>query len=368
MKVVTLKNGCSFNFYSPRELKEHLDKYVIGQDDAKVTISVAVYNHYKRIILNDGNTDVRIQKSNIIMTGPTGSGKTLMLKTIAEFMGVPCYIADATTLTQAGYVGDDVESIICGLIREARWNTKFAEYGMIVIDEVDKIAKKGANVHITRDVVGEGVQQALLKMVEGDRIGIPPAEGRKRPDQQLIYVNTQNILFVGSGAFPGMEDIIKDRLNVKRIGFNSQNVADNVNDDTIFEHMSHEDLRKFGMIPEFIGRFPVITNVNKLTKEEMVRIITEPNDSILKQYQLMFDMDGYNLIVDDEGIGFVADVAMSIGTGARALRSVFECVFKNIIFELEPNETGTKKDFIVTKEMIDTAIASRYGNYFNDVA
>jgi ATP-dependent Clp protease ATP-binding subunit ClpX len=302
------------------------------------------------------------------MSGPTGSGKTLMLKTIAEFMGVPCYIADATTLTQAGYVGDDVESIICGLIREARWNVKFAEYGMIVIDEVDKIAKRGANVHITRDVVGEGVQQALLKMVEGDRIGVPPAEGRKRPDQQLIYVNTQNVLFVGSGAFPGMEEIIKDRLNVKKIGYDTKSSVETFNDDAIFEYMSHEDLRKFGMIPEFIGRFPVITNVNKLTRDEMVKVITEPNDSILKQYQLMFNMDGYNLIIDDDALGFVADVAMSIGTGARALRSVFECMFKNIIFDLNPNESDTLKDFLITKSMVESAISSRYGNYFNDVA
>lgn len=367
MKEITLKNGCCFKFYTPKELKEHLDKYVIGQDDAKITISVAVYNHYKRIILNDGDNKVRIQKSNIIMTGPTGSGKTLMLKTIAEFMGVPCYIADATTLTQAGYVGDDVESIVCGLIREAKWNIKFAEYGMIVIDEVDKIAKRGSNVHITRDVVGEGVQQALLKMVEGDRIGVPPAEGRKRPDQQLIYVNTQNVLFVGSGAFPGMEDIIKDRLNVKKIGFETSADNDTVNDDTIFEYMSHEDLRKFGMIPEFIGRFPVITNVNKLTRDEMVRIITEPQDSILKQYEIMFNMDGYNLVFDDDSLEFVADVAMSIGTGARALRSVFECIFKNLIFDLDPNE-GDIKDYVVTKNMIELAISSRYGNYFKDVA
>lgn len=368
MKEVTLKNGCKFNFYTPQELKAHLDKYVIGQEDAKITISVAVYNHYKRIIINDSGCNIRVQKSNIIMCGPTGSGKTHMLKTIAEYMGVPCYIADATTITQAGYVGDDVESIICGLIREARWNLKLAEYGMIVIDEVDKIAKRGANEHISRDVVGEGVQQALLKMVEGDRVGVPPAEGRKRPDQQLIYVNTQNILFIGSGAFPGMECIIKDRLNIRKIGFGSIEKSEDINDDNIFEFMSHDDLRKFGLIPEFIGRFPVITNVNKLTKDEMVRIITEPHDSIFKQYQLMFELDGYNLIIDDSAFDFIADVAISIGTGARALRSVFECVFKKIIFELDINDSGVIKDLIVTKKDIELAINSRYGNYFKDVA
>ena len=367
MKKITLKNGFEFNFYTPKELKEHLDKYVIGQTEAKITLCVAIYNHYKRIILNDEGKDIFIQKSNIIMGGPTGSGKTLMVKTIAKFMGVPYYIADATTLTQAGYVGDDVESIICGLVREARWNIKFAEYGMIVIDEIDKIAKKGANVHITRDVVGEGVQQALLKMVEGDRIGIPPAEGRKRPDQQLLYVNTQNILFVGCGAFPGIEDIIKDRLNVRRIGYGQVCDSEEMDDDKVFEYMSQEDLRKFGMIPEFIGRFPVITNVNKLTREDMIRVITEPNDSIYNQYKIMFDMDGYNISFDNDCLEFIADIAIMIGTGARALRSIFECVFTNIIFDLDVNE-NTNIDYVISKKMVEDSISLRYGNYIKEIA
>lgn len=371
MKTVTLKNGCTFNLCTPKELKAHLDKFVIGQEEAKKTISVAVYNHYKRIVLNDSGLDVPIQKSNIMLAGPTGSGKTLMLKTIANYMGVPCYIADATTLTQAGYVGDDVESILCGLVRTARWNIRNAECGMVVIDEVDKIAKRGSNVHISRDVVGEGVQQALLKMVEGDKVGIPPAEGRKRPDQQLIYIDTTNILFVGSGAFVGIDDIIKERMNVKQIGFVSDKKKQEnakFDDDTIYEYMSHEDLRAFGMIPEFIGRFPVITNVNKLSKDEMLKIITEPDDSILKQHQLLYGYDGYLLDIETDALDYIADVAMSVGTGARALRSIFERIFNETTFNINPidltlDENGTPNNWgmiVVTKEDVEKAIEQRY--------
>jgi ATP-dependent Clp protease ATP-binding subunit ClpX len=371
VKTVTLKNGCTFNLCTPKELKAHLDKFVIGQEEAKKTISVAVYNHYKRIVLNDSGLDVPIQKSNIMLAGPTGSGKTLMLKTIANYMGVPCYIADATTLTQAGYVGDDVESILCGLVRTARWNIRNAECGMVVIDEVDKIAKRGSNVHISRDVVGEGVQQALLKMVEGDKVGIPPAEGRKRPDQQLIYIDTTNILFVGSGAFVGIDDIIKERMNVKQIGFVSDKKKQEnakFDDDTIYEYMSHEDLRAFGMIPEFIGRFPVITNVNKLSKDEMLKIITEPDDSILKQHQLLYGYDGYLLDIETDALDYIADVAMSVGTGARALRSIFERIFNETTFNINPidltlDENGTPNNWgmiVVTKEDVEKAIEQRY--------
>ena len=375
VKKVTLKNGCTFNLCTPKELKEHLDQFIIGQDEAKKTISVAVYNHYKRILLNDSGIKVPIQKSNIMMAGPTGSGKTLMLKTIAKYMGVPCYIGDATTLTQAGYVGDDVESVLTGLVREARWNLKLAECGMVVIDEVDKIAKRGANVHITRDVVGEGVQQALLKMVEGDKVGITMQGGRKRPDEQLTYIDTTNVLFIGSGAFPGMEDIIRERMNVKRLGFvteSQQSEYDKFNNDTVFEYMTHEDLKEFGMIPEFIGRFPVITNVNKLTKEEMIRIITEPADSLLKQHILMFAFDGYSLKIEDDAIDYISDVAMSVGTGARALRSIFERIFNDITFESEPvipdeNNNINVVDLVVTKKDVENAVSTRYP-IKNDVA
>ena len=349
--------------------------FVIGQDDAKKTISVAVYNHYKRIILNDSGIGVPIQKSNIMLAGPTGSGKTHMLKTIAKYMGVPCYIGDATTLTQAGYVGDDVESVLTGLVREARWNLKLAEYGMVVIDEVDKIAKRGANVHITRDVVGEGVQQALLKMVEGDKVGITMHGGRKRPDEQLTYIDTTNILFIGSGAFPGMEDIVRERMNVKRVGFvtgSQQDDCDKYNDDCVFNYMTHEDLRTFGMIPEFIGRFPVITNVNKLSKDEMLRIITEPTDSILKQHIALYEFDGYNLKIEDDALDYIADVAMSVGTGARALRSIFECVFNDVTFNIDPidvtlNDTQNMIDLIIKKQDIERAVDTRYF-VKNDVA
>ena len=286
MKEIKFANGVKFHYYSPKELKAHLDEHIIGQDEAKKVLSVAIYNHYKRIILSHEKPDEHVEKSNIIMAGPTGCGKSAMIKCLADYMGIPCYIADATTLTQAGYVGDDVESILSGLLRKCGWSIAMAEYGIIAIDEVDKIAKRGSNQHISRDVVGEGVQQALLKMVEGDLVGVPPQEGRKHPDQPLIYINTKNILFIATGAFSGLDDIIKSRLNLRKIGYTvDKKIDDNGKEFNPFEYMSQDDLRKFGMIPEFIGRFPIIANVNDLKKEDLVRILTEPKNSIIKQYK-----------------------------------------------------------------------------------
>jgi ATP-dependent Clp protease ATP-binding subunit ClpX len=369
MKEIELPNGAKFRYYTPKELKAHLDEYIIGQDEAKRILSVAVYNHYKRIILSHENPDAQVEKSNIIMAGPTGCGKSAMIKCLADYMGVPCYIADATTLTQAGYVGDDVESIITGLLRKCGWGISMAEYGIVAIDEVDKIAKKGANQHISRDVVGEGVQQALLKMVEGDLIGVPPQEGRKHPDQPLIYVNTKNILFVATGAFSGLDDIIKGRLNLKKIGYTVEKKID-VSSENFepFEYMSQDDLRKFGMIPEFIGRFPVLANVNELNKEDLVRILTEPKNALVKQYQTMMLLDGINLHIDNDALELVADIALKIGTGARGLRSMMESILNEFVYELSDNTEETERDVNITKADVESKINKRYSTYLEKKA
>lgn len=363
MKQVEFNNGSKFRYYTPKELKEHLDEYIIGQDDAKKVLSVAIYNHYKRIILAHTNPNDNVEKSNIIIAGPTGSGKTAMIKCIADYMGVPYYIADATTLTQAGYVGDDVESIITGLLRKAGWSIAQAEYGIVVIDEVDKLAKRGSNQHISRDVVGEGVQQALLKMVEGDLIGVPPQEGRKHPDQPLIYLNTKNVLFIATGAFSGMDDIIKNRLNIRRIGYTVEKKIDVDTDDFhAYEYMSQEDLKKYGMIPEFIGRFPVIANVNKLKKKDLVRILTEPANSIIKQYKKMMLLDNVELEIDDKALDLVADMALKTDTGARGLRSIMESILNDIMFDYSDNvDPGMK--VTISKKDIKKYINKRYQIY-----
>lgn len=378
MKEIELPKGVKFRYYTPKELKAHLDEYIIGQEEAKKTISVAVYNHYKRILLSYKNPDAHVEKSNILLAGPTGCGKSAMIKCLADYIGVPCYIADATTLTQAGYVGDDVESIIVGLLRKCGWNLSMAEHGIIAIDEVDKIAKRGSGQHISRDVVGEGVQQALLKMVEGDLVGVPPQEGRKHPDQPLIYVNTKNILFIATGAFSGIDDIIKERLNIKKIGFEVERKIDIHNDDIeLYEYMSQDDLRSFGMIPEFIGRFPVLTNVNNLKKDELVKILTEPKNSLIRQYKYMMRLDGINFNIDDDALGFVADVALKLGTGARGLRSMMESILNEFVYELSSDsynvsnfnidlsdETGLTTDVNITKNDIEDKINKRYISYF----
>ena len=378
MKEVELPNNVKFRYYTPKELKEHLDKFIIGQDEAKKVLSVAVYNHYKRILLSHVNPDAMVEKSNILMAGPTGCGKSAMIRCIADYMGVPCYIADATAITQAGYVGDDVESIIVGLMRKCGWSISQAQYGIISIDEIDKLAKRGSNPHISRDVVGEGVQQALLKMVEGDLVGIPPQEGRKHPDQQLIYVNTKNILFIGTGAFSGIEDTIKSRINANRIGYanSSKNGVDTNSDDfNPFDYLSQDDLKKYGMIPEFIGRFPVITTVNSLTKEDLTRILTEPSNSLINQYKMMMAIDGIELTVSKDALEYIADIALKIGTGARGLRSMMESVLNDFVYEYsdlydypEQDESGKVKmvPIEITKADVEKTISKRYSNYMEE--
>lgn len=378
MKEVELPNSVKFRYYTPKELKSHLDEFIIGQDEAKKILSVAVYNHYKRILLSHVNPDAMVEKSNIIMAGPTGCGKSAMIRCIADYMGVPCYIADATTLTQAGYVGDDVESIITGLLRKCGWSVTQAQYGIVSIDEIDKLAKRGSNQHISRDVVGEGVQQALLKMVEGDLVGVPPQEGRKHPDQPLIYVNTKNVLFIGTGAFSGIEDTIKSRINANKIGYSvSSNRGIDVGSDDFnpFDYLSQDDLKKYGMIPEFIGRFPVISTVNSLKKEDLVKILTEPKNSLVNQYKLMMSLDGIDLTVSKDALELVAEIALKIGTGARGLRSMMESVLNDFVYEYSDSNDSSCSDedgeiklapLEITKDDVEKTISKRYANYLED--
>ena len=368
LKTVKLPNGREMNFPTPKEIKEYLDGYIIGQDEAKKVLSVAIYNHYKRFIVSATDADRVVEKSNVLVVGPTGCGKSAIVKAIANLLNVPCYIADATTLTQAGYVGDDVESILSGLLRASGGSVPVAQYGIVAIDEIDKIAKRGSNVHITRDVVGEGVQQALLKMVEGNVVGVPPQEGRKHPEQPLIYIDTKNILFIGMGAFSGMESIIEDRLAVRSIGFKTSKEIEKekeVIDDNHFEYMCHEDLMDYGMIPEFVGRFPVITNVNPLKKSDLVKILSEPKNSICSQYEKLFEMDGWTLKFNKNSLELIAEIAMNVGTGARALRSILEGIMTNIIYELSPSEDDSEEKpvFEVTPKIIKKNIGKRFKKY-----
>ena len=368
LKTVKLPNGREMNFPTPKEIKEYLDSYIIGQDEAKKVLSVAIYNHYKRFIVSATDADRVVEKSNVLVVGPTGCGKSAIVKAIANLLNVPCYIADATTLTQAGYVGDDVESILSGLLRASGGSVPVAQYGIVAIDEIDKIAKRGSNVHITRDVVGEGVQQALLKMVEGNVVGVPPQEGRKHPEQPLIYIDTKNILFIGMGAFSGMENIIEDRLAVRTIGFKTSKEIEKekeIINDNHFEYMCHEDLMEYGMIPEFVGRFPVITNVNPLKKSDLVKILSEPKNSICSQYEKLFEMDGWTLKFNKNSLELIAEIAMNVGTGARALRSILEGIMTNIIYELSPSEDDSEEKpvFEVTPKIVKKNIGKRFKKY-----
>jgi len=364
-----MPNGFEFNFYSPKEIKEHLDEYIIGQEEAKKVLSVAVYNHYKRIILRETDPEAPVDKSNVLIAGPTGCGKSAMIRCISEYLGVPFYIADATTLTQAGYVGDDVESILSGLIRNAGWNIPSAQYGIVAIDEIDKLSKRGASEHISRDVVGEGVQQALLKMVEGSVIGVPPQEGRKHPEQQLIYIDTSDILFIGMGAFSGIEDDIKSRLGTEqKIGFAQPNEKKSKKDKNIeenpFEYMCQEDLMAYGMIPEFIGRFPIITNVNALSKDDLKKILIEPKNSIFNQYKTLMALDNIELKFTDKGLDFVAKVVEKIGTGARGLKSLIESCMNELVFEYSGVERKEPMVIEITDKLIKKKISNRFSEYF----
>lgn len=338
---------------SPKDIKKILDDYVIGQDEAKKTLSVAVYNHYKRIAHeeNANKDDVEIQKSNILLLGPTGCGKTLLARTLAKILNVPFAIADATTLTEAGYVGEDVENILLKLIQAADGDIQKAEKGIIYIDEIDKITRKSENPSITRDVSGEGVQQALLKIIEGTIASVPPQGGRKHPNQELIQINTENILFICGGAFEGLENIIKDRTGKKSIGFGTKIESQKeVNKYEIFQELLPQDLLKFGLIPEFIGRLPIVATLKDLDREALVKILVEPKNSLVKQYKKLFEIDDVELEFKQEALDLIVDKAIERKTGARGLRSIIEEIMRDIMFEIPSNPNIEK--CIINKETV----------------
>ena len=341
------------NIPSPKEIKQVLDDYVIGQEEAKKTLSVAVYNHYKRVAHEENaeKDDVEIQKSNILLLGPTGCGKTLLARTLAKILNVPFAIADATTLTEAGYVGEDVENILLKLIQAADGDIQKAEKGIIYIDEIDKITRKSENPSITRDVSGEGVQQALLKIIEGTVASVPPQGGRKHPNQELIQINTENILIICGGAFEGLEDIIKNRTGEKAIGFGSQiKSKKEMKQYEVFQELLPQDLLKFGLIPEFIGRLPIIATLKELDKEALIKILVEPKNALTKQYQKLFQIDGVELSFQQEALEAIVEKAIERKTGARGLRSIIEEIMRDIMYEIPSNPNIEK--CIITKDTV----------------
>ena len=347
----------------PIEIKEFLDQYVIGQDDAKRFLSVSVYNHYKRLLQKNGGDDVEIEKSNIIMVGSTGTGKTLLARTIAKLLHVPFTIVDATVLTEAGYVGEDIESILTRLLQVADYNVAEAERGIVFIDEIDKIARKGDNPSITRDVSGEGVQQGLLKLLEGSVVNVPPQGGRKHPDQKMIAVNTKNILFVCGGAFDGIEKKIAQRLNTHVVGYNASQASAQVDKSNLMQYIAPQDLKSFGLIPEIIGRLPVLTYLNPLDRTALRSILTEPKNSIIKQYVKLFEMDNVKLTFEEEVFEYIVDKAVEYKLGARGLRSIVETIMMDVMFEIPSQQIDTYEVTLdYAKKQLGKANLSRLQN------